>query len=283
MTRVLLTGVRGKTGSELARRLVGRPGIEVVGGTRDPRRVARAGVTAVVFDWDDPGTGAAALEGADAVYLVRPDIENAPERIASLLADAPHVPIVLLSELGAGNLDSSSWVARVERAVTEHARHWTLLRPSWFMQVFTDQRFYRDAIRRDGRFVLPAGGAGISWIDARDIAAVAERALLDSAHAGHVYALTGPEAVDLPATAKLLSSAAGRTVEHDDAPVADVIAGLNGWDAQIAADVYERVRAGAFAAVTDDVTRVTGMPARPLEAFVAEHAKLFARRARDAR
>ena len=37
-------------------------------------------------------------------------------------------------------------------------------------------------------------------------------------------------------------------------------------------NVYERVRDGVFARVTDDVERVTGRPARGLEDFVAANA-----------
>jgi uncharacterized protein YbjT (DUF2867 family) len=290
MTRVLITGVRGKTGSALARSLAGGAAAEVVGGTTDPSRLALDGVTPVAFDWDAPATWAPALEHVDAVYLVRPDIEEAPERIASLVAQAPpDARIVLLSELGAEELNRDSWFARVERAVTERARHWTLLRPSWFMQNFTDRRYYRDAIRIDGRFTFPAGGAAVSWIDARDIAAVAERTLLDEGHDGRAYALTGPEALDLPTTAQTLATAAGRRIEYEDVSVADAIAGRSsadtmsfaasapdGWTAEILADVYERVRAGRFAAVTDDVARVTGRPARSLERFATEHAALLA-------
>lgn len=277
MTRVLITGVRGKTGSELARMLADRLGTEVVGGTRDPDRLELPGVTVLAFDWHDPGTWAAALDGVNAVYLVRPDIEDAPGRIASLLAQAPsQARIVLLSELGAGALDPGAWALRAERAVTDHARDWTLLRPSWFMQVFTDERYYRDAIRTHGRVTLPAGDAGLSWIDTRDIAAVAERTLLDDGHSGHAYELTGPEAVDLPTTVALLSRAAGRTLAHDDSSVADATAGLEGWEAWLFADVYERARAGVYETVTDDVERVTGRPATSLQAFVTEHAGLLA-------
>lgn len=279
MTRVLITGVRGKTGSELARSLADHPGVEVVGGTRDPGSLELPGVTVVAFDWHRPDRWAAALDGVNAVYLVRPDIEDAPERIASLLTQTrSQTRLVLLSDLSASDLDPGAWAVRVERAVTDHARDWTLLRPSWFMQVFTDERFYLDAIRTHGRVTLPAGDEGVSWIDTRDIAAVAERTLLDDGHSGHAYELTGPEAVDLPTTVALLSTAAGRTLAHDDSSVAGATAGLEGWEARLFTDTYEDVLAGVYETVTNDVERVTGRSATPLQAFITEHAGLLADR-----
>ena len=48
------------------------------------------------------------------------------------------------------------------------------MRPNWFMQVFTDPRYYRDPILA-GSLPFSSGGAAVAWIDARDIAAVVAR------------------------------------------------------------------------------------------------------------
>ncbi len=72
MTRVLVTGVRGKTGVPLAELLVARPGVEVLGGSSDPARVSLDGVRPIGFSWDHPAGWPAATDGIDAVYAVRP-------------------------------------------------------------------------------------------------------------------------------------------------------------------------------------------------------------------
>ena len=85
MARILITGVRGKTGATLAELLAARPDVEVLGGSSDPSTVTTDGVRPVAFSWDEPAGWPAATDGIDAVYVVRPDRRDAPERIAKLV------------------------------------------------------------------------------------------------------------------------------------------------------------------------------------------------------
>lgn len=271
MTRVLVTGVRGKTGVPLAELLVARPGVEVLGGSSSPATVAIDGVRPTVFSWDDPSGWPAATEAIDAVYVVRPDRADAPDLIGALLEVAPvRAHVVLLSERAADYAALDGWALRAERAVRSSGRSWTILRPSWFMQVFTDPRFYLDQIIDTGELPFASRGARVAWIDGRDIAAVAERALLDEGHAGQVYELSGPEGLSLPRTAELLSRATGRPVIHREVTIDDAVAGTEGFERDLSALTFERVQAGSFAGVTDTVQRVTGRPARTLEVFLAD-------------
>ncbi len=274
MTRVLITGVRGKTGLPLAELLAARGGVDVIGGSGDPASVTIDGVTPAAFSWDDPPGWAAATDGADAVYLVRPDRADAPDLVAALLAELPRdVKVVLLSERDVDSFAPGSWAPRVEQAVRGSAHDWTVLRPSWFMQVFTDPRFYRDEIARNGQLPFAGGGATVAWIDARDIAAVAERALLDAGHDGRVHELSGPEALTLPRTAELLADALGRPVDHVEITIADAVAGMpEGFERDEFAWTLERLHDGVFSGVTDTVERVTGRPARSLAEFLASSA-----------
>ncbi|GAB3345180.1 NmrA family NAD(P)-binding protein [Modestobacter lapidis] len=271
MTRILVTGVRGKTGVPLAELLVARPGVAVLGGSSSPATVDIDGVRPTDFSWDQPSRWSAATDGIDAVYLVRPDRADAPELIGAFLAATPlPTHAVLLSERDAGQVAPDGWALRAERAVRSSGRRWTILRPSWFMQVFTDPRFYRDQLVDTGELPFASGGASVAWIDARDIAAVAERALLDEGHAGRVYELTGPESLSLPRTAELLSRATGHPVVHREVSIGEAVAGTDGFERELSVLTFERVQAGIFTGVTDTVERVTGRPARTLQAFLAD-------------
>lgn len=271
MTRVLITGVRGKTGAPLVELLVARSDVEVLGGSSDPSRVALPGVQPVAFSWTDPSGWAAATDGVDALYVVRPDVEQAPELIEGLLAVAPRATRVsLLSEQGADLFLPDSWAVRTEGAVTSSGHEWTMLRPSWFMQVFTDSRYYRDVLTSEALLPFPAGGATVAWIDTRDIAAVALHTLLDDGHAGARYELSGPEALSLPRTAELLSSAVGRPVTHQDVTIEDAVADLSGFERAAFVETFERLHDGVFAVVTEAVEQLTGRPARSLATFLTD-------------
>ncbi|QWF83809.1 NmrA family NAD(P)-binding protein [Amycolatopsis sp. CA-230715] len=271
MTRVLITGVRGKTGQPLAEQLAARAGVEVLGGSADPAAVSIAGVRPVAFSWDDPSTWGPAAAGIDALFLVRPDLEQAPELIEKLLAVIPaDARVTLLSELDADSIGEGSWAVRAEDAVRRGGHPWTLLRPSWFMQVFTDRRYYRDELVRDATLTFPANGAEVAWIDTRDIAAVAVRTLLEDGHDGKTYELSGPAALTLPRTAELLSAAVGKTVAHQDISIGEAVGGFSGFEREEFTVTFERIRDGVFAAVTGAVEEVTGGPARSLEQFLAD-------------
>ena len=272
MTRVLITGVRGKTGRPLAESLAARPRVEVLGGGSDPASIAIDGVEPTRFSWDDPAGWAAAIDRIDAMYLVRPDRADAPDLVAALAAETPRdARIVLLSERETDSFPPGSWALRVEQAVRESGRAWTMLRPSWFMQVFTDTRFYRDEIAGHGRLPFAAGGAGVAWIDARDIAAVAERALLDGGHDGRRYELSGPEALTWPRTAEVLTEVLGRPVEHVELTIAEAVADMpEGFERDEYVWTLERVRDGVFSGVTDTVERVTGRPPATLAELLAD-------------
>ena len=207
----------------------------------------------------------------DAVHLVRPDRPDAPELVGALLEFLPpDVRVVLLSEQDDDEIGADGWAPRVECAVRSSGRPWTVLRPSWFMQVVTDPRYYRGAVVDDGELPFADGGADIAWIDARDIAAVAAHALLGDGHAGQTYELTGPEALSLPRTAELIGRAIGRPVAHRERTIAETVGGSDGFDRELTELTSGRVRDGVFAPVTDVVERVTGRPAGTLEQFLAD-------------
>lgn len=270
MTRtVFVTGARGKTGREVVAQLAERGDTEVRGGSsrspQEPRTVA--------FDWRDQSTWPTAVDGADAIYLGRPDVQDSPELITQLIAAAPGAHIVLVSEQGAEQVAADGWVRQVEAAVTSNASRWTILRPSWFQQVLTDPRYFLDAIRLERMISLPTGGTPIAWVDTRDIAAVAVQAIADPAtHHGKAYTVTGPEAVTTVDIAADISAAISAEVTAVVPPLSEALAGAGPWVAEVVGGMFGRVHDGTFATVSDTVERVTGSPPRTVKEFIAEHA-----------
>lgn len=266
---ILITGARGKTGRLLLDRLLDQGVREVRAGTSRPADADLPGTT-VAFDWSDASTWLPALEGTTAVYVVRPDREDAPELIAEFVALAGQAHVVLLSEQGTELLADHDWAPRVEHAVRSTTENWTILRPSWFDQVLTDERFYLDPIRSEATLPLSSRGGAIAFIDAADIAAVAVTALGQAA-ANHqrVLTITGPEALTIAQVARILTDELGRPVTAADP---DPLEGVTGaFERYIYAQLTERVANGDYAVVTDTVRETTGVAPRPLASFVRDN------------
>ena len=117
---ILVLGATGKTGRR------------VVGQLRDagvPMRAASRSAP-LRFDWDDERTWPPALEGIDAVYLVKADgaAAAAAERLRAFCELAVSRRLVLLSYRDAANEHDEHPAS--ERAVMESGADWTILLPS---------------------------------------------------------------------------------------------------------------------------------------------------------
>jgi uncharacterized protein YbjT (DUF2867 family) len=138
---------------------------------------------------------------------------------------------------------------------------WTFLRPNSFMQ--NAVTFMAPTIRAEGAFYSASGQARISHIDVRDIAAVAVAALTTADHNGHVYTLTGPEALTYDQMADHLSKALGRAIRHVSLPPADLRAAMlaEGMPESIAdrmLDLERYFREDRASTITGDVRRAIG-------------------------
>lgn len=281
MTTVLVTGGRGKTGREVMGMLAGRPDVAVRAGSRDPGTLPADGSEPVRFEWEEPDTWKPAARGAEVAYLVRPEIEDAPERISAFLAAAESVEnVVLISEQGAGGLSSSSWERRVEDSVRQ-ADAWTVLRCSVFHQILIDEDYVLAPIRDEDAFEWPSAGSAISFVDTRDIAEIVVESLLGRDHAGQTYTLTGSEALTFDQVAERLTSALGRPIRYGEQPISDCLAGFFGagapptWLSRYYEGVMERICAGVFAELTDAVEKVCGREPRSIDAFIEEHVAMW--------
>ncbi|RKS07164.1 uncharacterized protein YbjT (DUF2867 family) [Nocardiopsis sp. Huas11] len=270
---VLVIGATGKTGRKVTARLR-EQGIEV-------RAASRSGETR--FDWADQSTWKPALEGVERMYVV--PLDAPPSRTPELVqaAEAAGVRrLVLLSARGVDVPDyfgtdttASGLHLAGERAVRESGLEWTILRPSWFAQNFTEGDF-RDAIVA-GELALPAGDGRAAFVDTEDIAAVAVAALTEDGHAGQVYELTGPRAVGLVELLDEIGRAAGigtryvpvGETEFQEALVAE---GVSPAEAKLWSDALHAIRTSGDAVVADGVRRALGREPRDVADVVRDEA-----------
>ena len=206
--RVLVTGGTGTTGRRTldALRAAGAPAVGAA------RRPAAGGVR---FDWHDPATWAAGLEGTDAAYLVAPagPGDPAPPMLAWLEAAAAAgvTRIVLLS---ASLLEAGGpAMGQVHQWLQRSGLGWAVLRPTWFADNFTEGR-HRDTIRQERAITTAAGDGRVPFVSADDIAAAAAGLLSADRMPDNDYVLTGSELLDHDQVAHRIGAVIGQPVTH---------------------------------------------------------------------
>ena len=278
---VLVTGGTGKTGRTLVR-LLAEAGVPVRVASRNPGAVWD-GVEPVRFDWEQPETHDAALAGVDRLYLVAPALAADPSgQVTPFLQKVVGAGVRRIVQLSAMGADASEETGhrKVERVVMASGAEYTILRPNWFMQNFSET-FFLPQIRERAGILAPAGDAAVSFIDTRDIAAVAATALTgDSRHAGAEYMLTGGRALTFADVAATIGEAVGRQIRYVEVSPeqlrGDLIeSGITEDYADPLVGLFEVVRADWSASTTNTVESVLGRPPIDFAAFARENAHIW--------
>jgi uncharacterized protein YbjT (DUF2867 family) len=254
----------------------------VVAAVRDPERARQAlPVPAVAFDFHEPATYDNAFRDVEKLFLVRPPAIAAvwrsifPALRAAQRAGVRHV--VFLSLLGAEQnpLVPHRWI---EWYLQSLEMDWTFLRPSFFMQNLSTT--HREEIRDRDEIFVPAGEGATSFIDARDIAAVAVRALTEAGHENAAYALTGAEALTYAEVAHVVSDVLGRPIRYRDPSLLDFVQRHLGERplglVLVMAGIYLTARLGLAARTTLDVERLLGRPPTTVRQFAEDYRSVWA-------
>ncbi|MGW6745312.1 NAD(P)H-binding protein [Streptomyces sp. NPDC055025] len=268
----LVIGGTGKTGRRVVARLRGR-GVPT-------RAASRSGDT--LFDWEDRATWKAALDGVGAVYIV--PVDTAPSRTPALVEQAVAGGVTRLVLLSARGADVPGYFGPAfdggphvegERAVRASGAAWTILRPGWFAQNFSEGAFRDEVIA--GELALFAGDGAASFVDAEDIAEIAVAALTEPGHDGRSYELSGPRALTVDDCLAEIGRATGRRARYvplDEAAYrARLISrGVSEDEAATWADALKPIRTSQEAPVLDGVVRALGRPPRDFAEFARAEA-----------
>jgi uncharacterized protein YbjT (DUF2867 family) len=209
----LVIGATGTTGSRVVAGLIAE-GHRVKAAGRSATPVE--GAEPVRFDWNEPATFGAALDGVDRVYLIPPIGSSDPAAVMlPFLRRARSAGLhraVLLSSSAIP--EGGPAVGQVHQALPGLFEQWAVLRPSWFMQNFAGFTPHARSIREDGVILTATGDGRVGFVDAEDIAAVAVRALTDEQAPDADLILTGPQALSYDDVAAIITEVGGRPVVH---------------------------------------------------------------------
>ena len=276
MTVIALTGSTGALGGRVARLLSGEVSRLVV---RDPARVpllAGHRPEVRVATYDDPEASVRALEGVDVLLMVSgaeaPDRRAQHRTFIDAAARAGVAHLVYTSFAGASP-EAAFTLGRdhadAEAAITESGLAATILRDNFYAEVLP--LFAGE----DGAVRGPAGEGRVALVARDDVADVAAAVLRDPGpHAGATYTLSGPEAVTLAEATARMGPVLGGSFSYVEESLEEAYASRRRWsqeqwqlDAWVS--TYTAIRDGEVAAVTGDVERLTGHPARTLEEALA--------------
>jgi uncharacterized protein YbjT (DUF2867 family) len=259
---ILILGGQGKTGRRVAGHLTAR---------QLPFRLASRS-SEQPFDWYDESTWSATVAGVDTAYLAPPvgptGLAQAGKFIKQAAAEGLR-RVVLLSGRGVGSPGRDFAVyessLELEHAVKDSGADWTIVRPAWFAQGFSED-FFLDYVLA-GELRLSAGDGAEAWIDLDDVGEVMTIALLDESHTGQTYELSGPRPLTLTEVAAELSTAIGRPISSVDLDpeqhVAELIAyGVPQEDAEAVRDLFAVIRNHRSEYVSDGVQQVLGRAPR---------------------
>lgn len=229
---ICVAGSTGFLGREICRRLTaqGRSVRALIRPTSDPdavEQLRRWGAETVEADLKNRATLDAACRGVQTVISTvtatrsrQPEdgIEATDQQGQLNLVDAAaaagvrHFVYVSYS----GGIDSDDPLTRAKRAVEERVRGsgmgYTILRPSYFMEVWLSPRLGFDYA--NGNVTIYGTGENrVSWISLADVAAFAVLAVDHPAARNATIELGGPEALSQREVVRIFEQAGGRAIE----------------------------------------------------------------------
>lgn len=280
--KILITGATGTVGSELVK-LLSAQGEDVRAAVHNPAKAEKIRSTqteTVPMDFSDAGSIEAALKGVDKLFSLSPLAPGMVEQ-ATRLTDAAKKAgvkhIVRLSGKGADaepGIQLGRWHRSVEKHIESSGVPFTFLRPNNFMQNFANQPPV------GGVYYLPLGEGRISYVDARDVAAVAAKTLTGRGHENRTYTLTGREALTVGEAAALISAATGKVVSYIDVPEEAARKGMREhhlpeWLVNALLELHAIGKAGYASDISTDVEKITGGEPTAFRRFADDYASRF--------
>ncbi len=277
---ILVTGATGNVGAEIVRQLsAGEHRFRVAQRNlqHNSNWSPSSNIEYVEFDFKKPSTFAQAFQGVKKVFLMRPPALSQVKTyiypaIDSAIASGVE-QIVFLSLLGA---ESNPIVphAQVEKYIQSVGIPYTFLRASFFMQNLSTT--HRQDIQQRNEIFLPAGKGKTSFIDVRDIATVAVKALTEVGHQNQAYSLTGSEALDYYQVAEIFTEVLGRQIVYTNPSIIKFALSMykRGLDVKFIAvmiGIYTTAKLGFAGKLTTDTQDILQRAPISMRQFVEDY------------
>lgn len=277
---IAVTGATGDLGGRVARELASR-GVEQRLVVRDPAAAPRLpGAEVAVAAYEDSEAMAKALDGMGTLFLVSGHED--PDRVAlhrkaiegARLAGVER--IVYTSFMGAAPNSTFAFArdhSATELAIREAGISLTSMRDSLYADV-APLFVGADCVIR-----APAGHGRVAWVARADVARLAAVLLLEPGHEGQVYDVSGPHAIDLHETARILTKATRRAITYHAETLEEAResrAGNPDWLVEAWIGSYLMLETGEGSVTSHTIEHLTGRRPMTFSEFLAAEPSSFA-------
>lgn len=277
MDKIIVVGAGGRVGSIILKNLISI-GVPVKASSRKPEsRDWPKEAEIVQADTTKPETLANAFRGTTKVFLYAN-----PEGIDGVIKEAVAAKIkhvVLLSSGAVLSNDARNFNAlrhlTVERAIIKSGIPNTFLRPGAFA---SNALYWSKQIKEERKVRIAYPQSQLAPIHESDIAAVATKALTDSGLEGTTPWLTGAMSITQAREVELIGEAIGRKIILEELSPDTALEAMKKYmppvSAEVVLDSLKRM-IGVPAAVSHEVEKITGEPAKDFAIWAKEHTKDF--------
>jgi uncharacterized protein YbjT (DUF2867 family) len=212
MSKTLILGASGNIGSKLASILREKGKDIALATSRAVEKENQVHLNLVTREGLEK-----AFVGVDRAFLLSPPgYTNQDELIIPVIEAAKKYnlkKVVFMTAMGA-DADPNGPMRKAEIALENSGLDYNIIRPNWFMQNFNT--IWINDILSQNKILIPLGNAKGSFIDARDIAAVAAELLFNDNWNKKAFELTGNEALNHDEVAAIISGVTGKNITYED-------------------------------------------------------------------
>ncbi len=268
-----ITGATGQLGRLVVEKLKAKvPPGDIVALARTASKGADLGVATRAFDYSQPNTLSAALQGVDTLLLISSsEIGQRAKQHKAVIEAAKAAGVRRIVYTSLLHADTSPLNLAPEHVETENdlkasGLAYTILRNGWYHENSTASA--KGAVAA-GALIGASGDGRISGASRADFADAAVAALTDEAHAGKTYELAGDTAYSRSDIAAQISRLSDTTIRYQNLPEADYAKALASYGlpqamADAVASWETHIATGVLVENGGELSKLIGHPTTPL-------------------
>ncbi len=222
--KIGITGATGQLGRLVVEALKTRTAVtDLVALVRNPGKAADLGIEARAFDYANPGSLVAPLQGIDSLLLISSsEVGQRKAQHENVIRAAKQAGVKWIVYTSLLRADTSTLSLAAEHLATEESLKvsgipYTILRNGWYTENYTGSL---GGALAAGALVGSAGSGKIASAARADYAEAAAAVLTGTGHQGKVYELAGDTAYTLADLAAEVSGQTGKAIPYNDLPAA---------------------------------------------------------------